>query len=121
YDYSVSGRTAREGLTGFQTKKNVAVRYTARAALQPMLAAASGLGVYDLVKVDYVVDDMGPVRQRLMEEASKVVARKVADYGRLLGVAVRPRAVSEERYATFEPGDEYKTYTAYESGDVSSS
>jgi hypothetical protein len=97
------------------------VRYTDRTTLQPMLTAAAGLGIYDLIKVDYLVADMGPIRERLFDEASKVLNRKVADYGKLLGVAVRPKAIAEERYATFHPGDQYKTYTAYESGDVSSS
>jgi uncharacterized protein YggE len=121
YDFTVSGRTAREGLTGFQTKKTVAVKYTSRAALEPMVAAAAGLGVYDLVKVDYVVADMATVRQRLFEEASRVVARKVESYGKLLGVAVRSRAVAEERYAAYQPGALYKTYTAYEAGSVEGS
>lgn len=121
YDYAVSGRTAREGLTGFQTKKTVAVRYADRALLERMIAAAAQLGVHDLIKVDYVVDDMGPVRDRLLEEASKIVARKNERYGRLFGVALRTKSVAEERYATFAPADLYRTYTAYESGDVNSS
>ena len=118
YDYQVAGRTAREALTGFQTKKTIAVRYTDRAVLVRMVAAAAGLGIYDLVKVDYVVTDMGPVRERLFEEAAKVVVRKQASYGRLLGVALKTRGVAEERYAAFAPGELYKTYTAYEAGSV---
>jgi uncharacterized protein YggE len=118
YDYQVSGRTAREALTGFQTKKTIAVRYTDRAVLERMVAAAAALGIYDLVKVDYVVADMGPVRERLFEEAAKVVVRKQATYGRLLGVALKTRGVAEERYASFAPDELYKTYTAYEAGSV---
>ncbi len=119
YDYSVTGRTAREGLTGFQTKKTVAFRYTNRAQLEPLVAAAAVLGVYDLIKVDYVVTDMGPVRQRLFEEASKVIARKVAAYGSLLGIALKPASIYEEHYRAVAPADLYKTYAAYESGDAS--
>lgn len=121
YDYSVSGRTARETQTGFQTKKTVAVRYKDRALFEQIVRAAAGLGIYDLVKVDYVIADLGPVRTRLFEEASRIVARKRAAYEKLLGVTIRPNAVSEERYSTFTPDMLYRTYTAYESGDASTS
>jgi uncharacterized protein YggE len=121
YDYTASGRTVRESLTGVQTKKTLAVRYKDRAVLERMISAAANLGVYDLVKVDYVVDDMGPVRERLLEEAAKVVARKAASYSRLLGVALRAQSVSEERYAAYAPADLYRTYTAYEAGSVDAS
>lgn len=119
YDYSVSGRTAREGLTGFQTKKTVAVRYTDRSVFERVVAAAAQIGIYDLIKVDYVVTDMAGARVRLLEEASRIVNRKIAAYGSLLGITVRTKAVAEERYAAFAPGDLYKTYTAYESGEAS--
>lgn len=121
YDYAVSGRTAREGLTGFQTKKTAAVRYTDRAVLDRLVSAAARLGVYDLIKVDYVVSDMAAVRERLFEEATKVVARKQASYAKLLGVALHTRGVSEERYSAYEPGALYKSYTAFEAGSVDSS
>lgn len=119
YDYAVAGRTAREGQTGFQTKKTVAVRYTDRALFERLVAAAAQAGIYDLVKVDYLVADMGAARARLFEEATRVVARKTASYGRLLGVSLRAKAVSEERYAAYSPGELYRTYTAFEAGEAS--
>ena len=119
YDFTVTGRTSRESLTGFQTKKTVALRYTDRAVFERLVAAAAQAGVYDLIKVDYVVSDMGAERTRLLEEASRLVNRKIAGYNSLLGVALRTKSVSEERYAAFSPGDLYKTYTAYEAGEAS--
>ena len=121
YDYSVSGRTAREAQTGFQTKKTVSVRYTDRALLERMIASAAQLGVYDLIKVDYVVDDMAAARKRLFETAASVIAGKEEGYGARLGIKLAPVMISEERYASYAPGSLYKTYTAYESGDASTS
>jgi uncharacterized protein YggE len=121
YDYSVAGKTARESLTGFQTKKTLAVRYRDRALLEKMIAAATKASVYDLIKVDYVVTDMARVRARLLEEASRIVREKVAGYGKLLGVSLRPRAVMQEKYQTLTPDQLYLTYTAYESGSVDGS
>lgn len=119
YDYTVSGRTSREALTGFATKKTVAIRYAERAIFERIVAAAAPLGIYDLIKVDYVVADMGAARLRMLEEASRIVNRKIASYGSLLGMGLKTQAVAEERYAAFAPGDLYKTYTAYEAGDSS--
>ena len=119
YDFTVSGRTSREALTGFQTKKTVAIRYVDRAVFERLVAAAAQAGIYDLIKVDYVVADMGAARLRLFEEASKIANRKVSGYNTLLGITIRSKAVAEERYAAYTPGDLYKTYTAYESGEAS--
>jgi uncharacterized protein YggE len=121
YDYSVQGRTAREALTGFQTRKTVAVRYTDRTLFDRLVATAARAGIYDLVKVDYVVSDTGAVRQRLFDEASKVIERKAANYTKLLASRIFARAVAEERYASYAPGELYKTYTAYEAGSVEAS
>lgn len=118
YDYNVSGRTARETQSGFQTKKTVAIRYKDREMLEKMIAVAAGLSIYDLIKVDYVVNDLGVVRKRLFEEATRIVRERVDNYGKNLGVAIKPRAVSEEKYNTYYPSSLYRSYTAYEAGSV---
>jgi uncharacterized protein YggE len=118
YDYTVAGKTAREALTGFQTKKTVAVRYKDRALFEQMVAAAASASIFDLIKVDYVVADTGRVRARLLDEAGRIVREKVVSYGKLLGINLRPRAVMQEKYDTLTPGELYRTYTAYESGSV---
>jgi len=121
YDFSVSGRTSREALTGFQTKKTVSFRYVDRAVFEKLVAAAAQAGVYDLIKVDAVVSDMAAARARLFEEATRVASRKISNYNSLLGIPIKAKAVSEERYAAYAPGDRYQTYTAYEAGEASTS
>jgi uncharacterized protein YggE len=118
YDYTVAGKTAREALTGFQTKKTIAVRYRDRALFERMVAAAASASIFDLIKVDYIVADASRVRARLLEEAGRIVREKVTSYGKLLGINLRPRAVMQEKYDTLTPGELYRTYTAYESGSV---
>jgi uncharacterized protein YggE len=120
YDFAVAGNTARERLSGFQVKKNVAVRYKDRSRLDAMLAAASKSSIYDLVKVDYVLRDAADARARLLEEASKVVRRKEESYARLLGLRMRPHSVFAEKYNAFFPSELYSSYVAYEAGSVES-
>ena len=118
YDYVTSGSTITEKLSGFEVKKNVAVRYKDKTLLDRMLAAASRAGIFDLIKVDYVVSDMNRVRERLMEEAAKIIKKKQESYARLLNIKLRPQAVFQERYNVFFPSDMYASYTAFEAGKL---
>ena len=118
YDFVVADNTAKETQTGFEVKKNVAVRYKEQALLDELLATAAKAGIYDLVKVDYVISDMGAQRERLLTEASKVIRKKEADHNRLFGVEKRPLEVYQEKYNAFFPTEMYSSYAAYESGEV---
>jgi len=118
YDYVTSGSTVTEKLSGFEVKKNIAVHYKDKTLLEKMLAAASKAGIFDLIKVDYVVGDMNRVRDRLMEEAARVIKKKQESYTRLLNIKLRPEAVSQERYNAFFPSDMYASYTAFEAGKL---
>lgn len=110
-----SGRTATEKQVGFQTKKNIIVRYTDRALLRRITNAASGLGIYDVIKINYVVKDLTGMRSRMMAEATKIIKQKEQNF-QVLNIKMRPVAVVEERYQTFNPDALYQSYTAYESG-----
>lgn len=118
YDYAVAGNTASEKLSGFEVKKNVAVRYKDATLLDKMLAEAAKVNIFDLVKVDYVVSDMSRVRAALMEEAAKVIKKKEESYARLLNIKMHPVAVFQEKHNAFFPSEMYSAYTAYESGRV---
>lgn len=118
YDFSVAGGTAKEKLTGFETKKNIAVRYKDRAVLEKILAAAAKTSIFDLIKVDYVISDIASVRARLLEEAAKTIKKKEENYAKLLGIKLRPSLVFQEKYDTFFPSEQYNSYVAYESGSV---
>src|SRR5215207_555923 len=110
--------TIRETLSGFETKKTIAVRYKERALLEKLLDAAARASIFDLIKVDYVVSDMGKIRARLFEEAARVVKQKEENYARTLGLAIRRHSIVQETYATYFPAELYQTYAAFESGAV---
>jgi uncharacterized protein YggE len=118
YDFDVAGNTARERLSGFEVKKNVGVRYKNKAQLTGILAAASTASIFDLVKVDYVVADMPKVRERLLTEATRLIARKQEAYARLLGIKLKPESVFQEKYNVFFPSELYSGYVAYQTGAV---
>lgn len=110
--------TIREKLSGFETKKTIAIKYKDRALLEKLLSAAAQASIFDLIKVDYVVNDLGKIRTRLLEEASGVIKQKEENYIRSLGLRIKRNAVFQETYNTYYPAELYHTYTAAESGAV---
>ncbi len=125
YDYklkreSSKAATATEYESGFELKKNLMIRYTQRDLLDAMTQAAARFQIYDLVKVDFIVRNPAALREKLRSEALNVVKRKLAESEKVLGIKYRPAAIEFERYSNEEPGDLYRSYTAYESSDVSS-
>jgi uncharacterized protein YggE len=119
YAYQLAGNVAKEMLVGFELKKNVAVHYRDKTLLDRLVVTASKAKIFDLIKVDYVVRDTGPVQNRLMEEAAKIIERKAERYQKLLGIKLRPPAqVYAERPSVYFPTELYDSYTASESEEV---
>lgn len=115
-----SDGTIRETLTGFETKKTIAIRYRDRPLLEKLLTAAAQASIFDLIKVDYIINDMTKIRSRLFEEAVRIVKQKEENYVRSLGVAIRRIALLQETYDAHYPAELYLTYTAFEAGAVES-
>jgi uncharacterized protein YggE len=117
YDYVVKGGTAREKVSGFQIKQNLAVRYKDSALLDQMVPAAAQAGIFDLIKVDYVTGDLNAVRAQMSSEAQKALKRKEEDYARL-GLKLSPVSVAAENFDAFQPFEGYSSYKAFEAGNV---
>lgn len=119
YGYELSEKLAKEKLVGFELKKNVSVRYKERLLLDRIVVAASRAGIYDLIKVDYVVRDTAAVHARLAEEAARIVKEKAARHERLLGVKFqRPPQIYAERPSIYFPTEMYDSYAAAESESI---
>ena len=119
YGFELAEPVAREKMVGFELKKNVAVRYRDRLLLDKMVTAAAGAGIFDLVKVDYVVNDPAAVHQRLYEEAARIIKMKVARSEQFLNIRLRqPAQVLAEKPSVYYPTEMYDSYTAFETENV---
>lgn len=118
YDYTTSGSVTTEKFSGFETKKNIAVRYSDREVLEKIIAAATKNSIFDLIKVDYVVSDIKTVHARLYEEAVKIVKQKETAYANSFGIKLAPTNLAGEKYDAFYPGELYAVYQAFESGNT---
>lgn len=116
YGFEVAGDLAKEVVVGFEFKKTVSVKFDAIGRLDALAEAASKAGVFDLVKVDYVVTDLEGVRARLMKEASRIVKQKVSQLEGGLGLKFgKPKQVYTQEFGTYYPTAMYSSYVAQES------
>lgn len=119
YDFTTSGNTVTEKFSGFETKKNIAVRYKDRELLEKILSAAAKGSIFDLIEVDYVVGDISDVRAKLFEEAVRIIKRKEASYTNSFGIRLTPTNLANEKYDAFYPSELYASYQAFEAGATS--
>lgn len=117
YEYDATGKTATEKLKGYKTAKNLLVRYKDRNALRQITNAANAAGIYDLIKIDFVVNDASGMKTRMMAEAAKIIKAKEQTYA-TLGIAMKPVGVVAEKFRTYSPDELYQDYTAYEAGST---
>jgi len=116
YDYTTSGSTVTEKFSGFETKKNVAVRYRDREILERILSSATKASIFDLIEVKYLVTDINAVHNRLYDEAVKVIKQKEASYGNSFGTRLAATNLANEKYDAFYPAELYANYQAFEAG-----
>ena len=117
YDYAVKSGTAREKLSGFQLKENLMIRYKDHSLLDKIVPLAAQVGIFDLIKVDYITEDLNAVRARMTEESQKIIHEKVEAYGKL-GIKLTPVSVAMESFDTFQPAEAYNSYHAFETGSA---
>ncbi len=118
YDFKPSGANVIETLAGFETKKTVAIRYKDSDLFEKLVTAAANEGIFDLIKVDYIVSDFESTQKRLFEEAVKIVKNKKEKYEKSFDLKLKPLGVENEKYQAFYPADRYEKYQAYESGQA---
>ena len=112
YRYEVGGEFLDEKLLGFELKKNVSIRYKEEGQIEPVALAAARSGIVDLIKVDYVMEDVERIQDRLREEAVRRIEHKMSRYERLLGIKLRPPGqVYTESYAMHYPTEMYDSYS----------
>jgi len=122
YDYQIKGNIANEKATGFIVKKTISVHFKEKEWMNKLMAAAAKSDVYDLIKVDYLVNNATTIRERLFEESARIIKEKAGRYDKLLGLKFRSQIqIMQENYNTVFPTESYDSYVGFETGKVSES
>ncbi len=115
-----SKTTYNEIPMGFELKKNLHFKYSDPAVLEALVAICSENEIYDLVKVDYFIEDMDKKRAELIAKSEIALKKKMARYGALMGNDFTDKnRILADGFAVHYPLEQYKTYTAYCSNALS--
>ena len=118
YEYEVEkklfSRNNVEVPKGYEIQQNVHVAFTDGAQFTNIMTAASKLGIFDLVKVDYTVDDQEAIYTQMRTQAVQNLTEKLSLYETQLKLDLKeaPRTLSEARSVVF-PLDRYSSYQAF--------
>jgi uncharacterized protein YggE len=111
-DYKVDAGYAEQYIAGFEQKKNVIVKYKNVKDLDKMVVIASGFGIYDLVKVDYITADVQKIYAQLFQAALEVINLKKELYVKATNMKVLPASqIYCESFYTLYPPQLYRSYT----------
>ncbi len=107
-------RTFNEVPTGFEMKRNIHIVFYKQEQINPIITMAAKAEVYDLVKVDYNVENKDAIINNLRQEALKILMDKKMVLEKA-GIFTRFTNVGEMQNSVY-PSERYAQYVAYRSG-----
>lgn len=114
YDFNKVNTTYEEYLKGFELSKNVIIKYSSSDQIEQLLTIASQDSIFDLVKVDYIIDDISKVYDDLFFAAKEVIQKKKQRYEGFSSVKINPNAqIYAENFSSYYPSELYKSYKAF--------
>lgn len=112
YDFNTSGPIVEQYQKGFEIKKNVIIKVNSVKNLDELLVAASKFGIYDLIKVDYIVNDLDTISNQLFKLAAGIIAKKKDRYVAATGMQLKPAGqIYDETLHSYYPSELYQSYT----------
>lgn len=99
---------------GYELQQNIHVAFSTGQQFDAMMQAAAELGIFDLVKVDYTVDDQEAVYTEMRERAVANLNEQLKLYEQQLGIQLTDarRTLAEAKKVIF-PLDRYSSYKAF--------
>lgn len=124
YEYEESKKlfsksTYNEIPKGFELKKNLHFKYKSAEVLDFLVTICAEQEIYDLVRVDYIIDNIEAKRAELAAKAETILKAKMARYKNLLNQDFEDKdRVLADAYNMYYPIEQYRTYTAYASNTM---
>lgn len=108
-------KTYTEIPNGFELQQNIHIQFTKTHQFETILTACAKSEIYNLVKVDYYIENIAEVYKNLQTKLLKLIEEKKAYY-KILGfdLADYNVAIADDQYCYF-PKDFYQSYQAFNS------
>jgi len=121
YDYDESGRVMIQEEAGFEVKKNIIVRLKDVKAFGRLTDLASGFEIHDIIKAEYINENVDALYVQLFDEAVKTIEAKKERYSKRFNVLVSDDFNTlQDNYYSIQPRTQYQQYAAFETSNVSS-
>ncbi|CAA6798359.1 MAG: Unknown protein [uncultured Aureispira sp.] len=118
YEYEkekkIFSKTHNEVPKGFEMQQNVHIKYNDVGMMLKIMSVAAKYEIFDLVKVDYAVNNQEAIYIEMREKAVGHLVQEIELYVDKLGVDLESgyRIVGEDKKITF-PVDRYASYNAF--------
>jgi hypothetical protein len=107
-------KTYTEIPVGFALTKNLIFQYKKASDLDSIIAICAKNDVYDLAKVDYIINNLDGIKDKLQEKVLLEYTKKMKFYGVIKNVDLLMKEKSvNENFEIFYPLENYKNYTAF--------
>ncbi len=108
-------KTYTEVPKGFELQQNLHIEFTKTSQFETILTACAQSEIYNLVKVDYFIENIAEVYKNLQTQLLSLIEDK-KQYYNVLGfdLATYDVAVADDQYCYF-PKDFYQSYQAFNS------
>lgn len=108
-------KTYTEVPKGFELQQNIHIQFTRTNHFEAILEACAKSEVYNLVKVDYFIENIQEVYKNLQNQLLKIIEDKKTYYNSLgFDLSQYDVAIADDKYCYF-PKDFYQSYQAYNS------
>ena len=114
YDNRFSKDTITEYEKGFEIKKNVIIATNKLENIDLIIKTAAEFKIYDIVKVDYLNDDLNTIHDKIFDEALKLYSAKKDKYLRAFNRTEAGQANMNEQFYFVFPETQYNEYKAFE-------
>ena len=122
YDYKVDQEgkdiSATQIDKGFEIKKNIIFRLKDVGKFDEIVDLASQYQIFNIVKIEYHVDNTDSIYKQMFEEAVKVNQKRKNLEGKLNDNFKDNKPRILVNFYSIQPKEQYKTYQAYESSNV---
>ncbi|TZF95292.1 DUF541 domain-containing protein [Chryseobacterium panacisoli] len=120
YDYNINkdSQTAVQKMDGFETKKNIIITVNKHSMIEKLISEASDFQIYDIIKVDYINNDIDKIQEDLLKEAYAVFDKKKENYFNLFKKEIMGNPTASSGFTYVFPKNQYQNYAAFESANI---
>lgn len=119
YDFEVNQQKAEEYPTGYEIKKNIIIKLTEVEDIDQIVELASTYEIYDLIKVEYINEDVEKTYAKLYRAAYALLKSRLKLYQESSSIKLSGKSrILADNFYTLSPKTQYRQYQAFESSNV---